>query len=92
MAQKKYDVVAVTGQYTDKNGQEKNRYMNCGVVLSTDKGFRLKLEALPVESNGWFMLMEPRQQDGNQGGESPAPSGGDDGSDIPFAALDWRMN
>lgn len=91
MATKKYDVVAVTGQYTDKNGDQKNRYMNCGVVLSTDKGFRLKLEAMPVGSEGWFMLMEPRQQENNQGGGA-APSGGGDEPDIPFASLDWRVN
>ncbi|MCG8434398.1 MAG: hypothetical protein MJA83_10240 [Gammaproteobacteria bacterium] len=60
MTEKVYDVVAVTGKYTDKEGNEKNRYLNCGVVLQTEKGFRLKLECLPVESNGWFMLFEPK--------------------------------
>lgn len=71
MASKVYDVVAVTGEYQDAQGQTKKRYMNCGVVLQTDKGFSLKLEAMPVGSEGWFMLFEPK--DNSQGQASPQP-------------------
>lgn len=75
MATKVYDVVAITGEYTDGNGETKPRYLNCGVVLQTDKGFKLKLEAIPVESNGWFNLYEPKQQSqGQQAPQQQAPA------------------
>lgn len=62
MAIKRYDVVAVTGSYTDRNGVEKRRYMNCGAVFETEKGLSLKLEAIPVGFDGWFQLYEPRTE------------------------------
>jgi len=83
MATKKYDVVAITGQYTNAQGETKKRYVNCGAVFQTDKGFSLKLESLPVGSdwNGWLSLYEPRERNtqpkqqsdtfANQGQEEP---------------------
>lgn len=62
MAIKRYDVVAVTGSYTDRNGVEKRRYMNCGAVFETEKGLSLKIEAIPVGFDGWFQLYEPRSE------------------------------
>lgn len=62
MAIKRYDVVAVIGSYTDRNGMEKRRYMNCGAVFETEKGLSLKLEAIPVGFDGWFQLYEPRTE------------------------------
>ena len=58
MAIKRYDVVAVTGSYIDRNGQERRRYMNCGAVFETEKGLSPKLEAVPLGSDGWFQLCE----------------------------------
>lgn len=87
MAQKVYDVVAVTGEYTDRNGTQKKRHLNCGVVFQTDKGLSLKLEAIPVESNGWFMFFEPRNDPQPR---QPAPQaahtdpGFDPSDDVPF--------
>lgn len=68
MAIKRYDVVAVTGSYTDRNGVEKRRYMNCGAVFETEKGLSLKIEAIPVGFDGWFQLYEPRTEQ-----QTPAP-------------------
>lgn len=64
---KKYDVVAVTGKYTNSQGEEKNRYMNCGVVIEKDGKLSMKLEGLPVGDywNGWLSFFEPRQQGQN---------------------------
>lgn len=62
MATKRYDVVAVTGSYIDRNGVEKRRYMNCGAVFETEKGLSLKLEAIPVGFDGWFQLYQPRTE------------------------------
>ena len=59
MAIKRFKVVAATGTYTDAEGVEKRRYMNCGVVFENEKGLLLKLESLPIGSNGWFYLFEP---------------------------------
>lgn len=90
MAIKRYDVVAVTGTYTDRNGIEKKRYLNCGVVFETDKGLSLKLEAVPTAGDGWFMLFEPRndeqrpQQRRGDPAKEPALAGMDFNDDIPF--------
>jgi len=61
---KVYDVVAITGKYTNQQGEEKARYMNCGVVIEKDGRLSLKLEGLPVggEWNGWLSLFTPRPQ------------------------------
>jgi hypothetical protein len=65
-----YEVMASTGTYTDKNGQEKRRWLKCGIVMSTKTGgLAMKLEAVPVGSDGWFSLFEPKAKD-----DAPAPS------------------
>lgn len=56
----KYDVVAATGTYTNKQGEEKKSWMKIGKVLQTQKGFSLKLDAVPVGWDGWAMLAEPQ--------------------------------
>ena len=61
MATKVYDVVAVTGTYTDRSGEEKKRYLTCGAVFQSDKGLSVKLECIPVGFNGWFSLYEPKE-------------------------------
>lgn len=60
---KKYDVTAVTGKYTDANGQEKNRYMNIGVIIETKNGPMLKLEGVPVGWDGWAYLNDPKPRE-----------------------------
>jgi len=37
MAGKKYDVVAITGEYINAQGETKKRYVNCDAVFQTDK-------------------------------------------------------
>lgn len=59
----KYEVIAKTGTYTTKAGEEKNRWMKCGVVMETARGLSLKLEAVPLGSDGWFILSEPKPAD-----------------------------
>lgn len=87
MASKKYDVVAITGTYTDRqSGQERARFLNIGSVIATDKGFRLKLEAIPVEWNGWAMFKEPSKREGPApaGQQATKPSADSPNDDIPF--------
>ena len=86
---KKFDVVAITGKYQDRDGNEKNRYTNIGVVIETSKGLSLKLESVPVGWDGWAGLYELKERDQReaprQQQRSQQSRGGDDMSDIPFA-------
>lgn len=46
------DVVAVVGKY-EANGGEKNRYLNCGIVLTNEKGQQsVKLTCIPFKDDG----------------------------------------
>jgi len=82
---KKYDVVAITGEYTNAQGETKKRYMNCGVILKTDKGFSLKLEAIPTGSDGWFQLYEPKERDQpRQQPQQQAPVADFEDTELPF--------
>ena len=95
MARKIGDLCFPAGKY-HKDGEEKTRWMNVGVLLETDKGMRIKLDAIPVvtDPNGlWLSVFEPREQTRSQGGfrEKPAPAAtqatdqGDIGQeDVPF--------
>jgi len=61
MARKIGDVVFPNGSYM-KDGQKKTQWLKCGVLLETDKGMRIKLDALPVNmQEGWFQVFEPRE-------------------------------
>ena len=94
---RKYEVTAITGKYTDKNGQEKSRYQTIGAVIETKNGPMLKLEAVPIAWDGWAYLNEPKREEGErqpsraarQPQRSAAPAGGggfeDMDSDVPFA-------
>jgi len=35
---KRYDIVAVVGEYTNANGETKKKYLNVGVVMQGDNG------------------------------------------------------
>lgn len=89
--------VAVTGKYTNRNGEEKSSYINCGKLMQREDGsLTLKLDALPLgDFNGWinfYDLDENRQQNHQQGmaraQQAAQPtqdiSGGVE-DDIPFA-------
>lgn len=93
---RKYEVTAVTGKYTDNNGQEKSRYQTIGVVIETKNGPMLKLESVPIGWDGWAYLNEPKpredqpQRQGNSQGSgqqrrAPASQqGGGYDEDPPF--------
>lgn len=84
MSKKKYDVVAIVGKRSDG----KANYVNCGVVIQTDKGFSLKLNSIPAgnEWNGWFSLFEPKPRNGDSApaAQSSPPRETDLNDDIPF--------
>ena len=63
---KKYDAVATIGEYKDRNGETKKRYVNVGTVFENDKGqLSLKLDAVPCaqEWTGWISFFEPKERD-----------------------------
>ena len=81
VSKKTHDVVAVTGKYTDREGNEKNRYLNIGAVIHGKHGPMLKLEAVPVGWDGWAYLNEPKPRDEAK----PAKQASDDFDDrVPF--------
>lgn len=67
MAKKLFDAVASVGEYTDRNGQTKKRYVNVGAVFESDDGkyMSLKLESIPVGPNwsGWISFFEPKPRE-----------------------------
>ena len=82
MSKVKKEVTAIVGQYTNKEGQQKNRYQRIGSIIQTQKGEMLKLDVIPLKDggwDGWAFLNEPRpREDKFQG----LPKDNED--DIPF--------
>jgi hypothetical protein len=89
---KKYEAVATVGKYTDREGNEKKRYVNVGIVFEDDQGrLALKMDSVPVspEWSGWISFFEPRER--GESRPAPArpaqaqrPAANDDGDEIPF--------
>jgi hypothetical protein len=88
MAMKRFKrAVAVTGTYQDAGGNEKKRYTNVGTLFQRDDGsFLLKMEAVPVEWNGWisFYDLDEQKQPAAQAGGRQAGNGGGIDDSIPF--------
>jgi len=53
MAKTQYEISVITGKYTNKDGQEKNRYQRIGSVIETKNGPMLKIDSIPMVENGW---------------------------------------
>lgn len=63
----RYDVLARGEEYTDRDGQQRVRWHNCGVVMDTKSGgLALKLESLPTRFDGWLTLAEPKAREGRE--------------------------
>lgn len=56
----KYEVSATTGTYTTADGAQKRRYSKIGVILQTQNGPALKLDAIPIGWDGFAYLNEPQ--------------------------------
>ena len=87
MATKLGNLIANGGSYHTADGQEKTRWIRCGVCLETDKGLRIKIESIPVDFDGWLSVMAD-DKDAKPAApakgfrDTPAPTA--DQSDIPF--------
>ena len=75
------DIVEKAGVYTNKEGQEKTRYVKAGVLMETAKGQMVKLEALPVGFDGWLYFNDLQKK---EPGQSPFKGGADLADDVPF--------
>lgn len=96
MAKKLYDVVASVGSYTDRQGNEKRRYENVGVMMEGEKGPYLMLKrtfnlaGVPTDRDTVLLsLFEPKEEQrqqprGGQGGTGFNSPADDLDSDIPF--------
>lgn len=82
-----YDLIARGETYKDKNGDDKTRWIKCGVVMDTKSGGQsIHLESLPINFDGWLMMKEPLPKENQkpynkQVAEKPSD---DFESDIPF--------
>ena len=57
-------LVAKNGEYTNKQGETKTRYIKVGVVMETAKGTMYKIEALPVPFDGWLFERDLPEKEG----------------------------
>lgn len=61
---KRFDIVVNAGSYTDSYGGEKTRWVKIGTGLESEKGKSIKIDAIPLNWDGWASLMEskPKQE------------------------------
>lgn len=83
MAMKKtHDAVYAGEKYTDREGNEKTRYVNVGALFQREDGsLSMKLESLPIGFNGWVNFYEPKPKDGSK---PRAGAANEDSESIPF--------
>jgi len=71
---KKYDIVAIVGEYQNAQGETKKKYQNVGAVMANDKGHYMLLSktfnpaglADPERESIILSLFEPKPRDGQQ--------------------------
>jgi hypothetical protein len=85
----KYEACARGEKYTTADGQEKQRWIKCGIVIDGKNGLSLKLESIPVNFDGWLSFFEPKPREEQRPQRQQRPqqrqSGFDDMSDdVPF--------
>lgn len=85
---KTHDIVAVTGTYTNAQGEEKKRYQNVGAVIDKGNGPFIVLEKwfnpAGLESPILSMYAPKALQEKQQTEAQPQPSGDDFADEIPF--------
>jgi len=84
MAKIKKEVSCIVGQYTNAQGQNKNRYQRIGSIIETKNGEMLKIDVIPLKEggwDGWAYLNDPKPRED----QPRRGSGFDDmADDIPF--------
>jgi len=57
------EISCIVGQYTNREGAQKNRYQRIGSIIETKNGPMLKLDVIPLKEggwDGWAYLNDPR--------------------------------
>jgi len=57
------EISCIVGQYTNSQGEKKNRYQRIGSIIQTQRGEMLKLDVIPLREggwDGWAYLNEPK--------------------------------
>ena len=80
----KYEACARGEKYTTADGQEKQKWLRCGVVIEGKNGLSLKLESLPVNFDGWLSFFEPKPREEQQRPQPRRQSAGAFQDDVPF--------
>ena len=66
MSKTMYEIKAIVGRYTDKNGDQKSRYQHIGSIVETKNGPMLKLDVIPLREggwDGWAYMNDPKPRD-----------------------------
>lgn len=77
------EISCIVGQYTNAQGEQKNRYQRIGSVINTKNGEMLKLDVIPLREggwDGWAYMNDPKPREDTP--PRPAPSSFPD-DDIP---------
>jgi hypothetical protein len=89
MSGKLKDVVAITGKYKNKSGEDKASYTNCGSIIESGGKQYLILEVIPAPVIGkdgiakWFLnLYDPKPKE--EARPVPKAVGQDFNDEIPF--------
>ena len=78
------ELVAKSGEYTNKQGEKKTRYIKVGVINESDKGRTYKLESPFLPEGGmWLYERDLPSKDGSQTVTQPAIAS-DDLDSVPF--------
>jgi hypothetical protein len=77
-------VKVITGQYTNAQGQQKNRYMKIGSIIDTKNGPMLKLDANPFVKGGWDGWAYLNDPDPVEGEQPQRRAHNDLDDDVPF--------
>lgn len=81
------EFTVITGTYTNKEGQQKNRYQRIGSLIETKNGLVGKIDVIPVKEggwDGWFYINDPLPEKGTGLTTSRQNSGFDDmDNDLP---------
>lgn len=83
MSKTVYEVKAIVGRYTDRDGKEKSRYQHIGKIIETRRGLMMVLNMIPIVEggwSGWSYLNKPAENEQYQG--LPKDESNDD--EVPF--------
>jgi hypothetical protein len=81
-----HDLLARGESYVGKDGQEKRKWIRCGVVMTTKSGGQaVKIESLPVDFDGWLQMKEPLPKESIPVNQAKSSQSFEDmADDVPF--------